>query len=77
MLRPQHKGAGNDKNGSRHEREKQPGDASNHENPPKSDDGDALEWFPRLGDPNLLHSESPILQLLASPRTGVVLNVQW
>jgi hypothetical protein len=77
MLRPQHKGAGNYKNGSRHKREKQPDDASNHESPPKSDDGDALEWFLRLGDSNLLHSESLILQLPTSRSTGIVLNVQW
>jgi hypothetical protein len=65
-LRLQHEGAGNYQKGSRHEREKQPDDACNRKNPPKSNDGDALEWLLGLGDSNFLHTGSPLLQLVTS-----------
>jgi hypothetical protein len=73
-LRIQHERARNYYKGSGHDRKKQPDDASNHKNPPQSNDGDALEWLLRLGDSNLLHSESPILQLVTSSCISIVLT---
>jgi hypothetical protein len=62
IPRAQHEGARNYKKDARQDWKKQPGNAYKRQNPPKSNEGDALEWGLRFVD-DIFHTGSSVRSL--------------